>query len=190
MRIEEISTGNYVKSPDKAEKELINVVNRFFNSDMEGFEKSKESIILETQRRLKPLIINLVKKIAWEEGYQIFEPLIQDLIKEVIESEIGNIKDLIAEIKGNSIKYTEFSFKITDNTTSSVELPADSKIAPSYGALKVNVNGMKQLEDINYTISLKDKFIASIVFDDTLDIDDVVDIEFWSYSDDTAGGTL
>lgn len=189
MRIEELKSGNYIKTPDKAEKEILNVVNRFFNSDMEDFDKSKEAIIVEVQRRLKPLIINLVKRIAWEQGKDIFEPMIEELVDKVIKEEIGSIKDLIDEIKNNVIRYKEYSYVIDNTTTSVIVLPPDSEIVAGSGALKVNVNGIKQLETSNYTITLRDRFIESIVFFEALEENDVVDIEVWTYSNDTTGGT-
>ena len=187
MRIEELKNGNYVKTPDKAEKELLNVVNRFFNSDMEDFDKSKESIILEVQRRLKPLIINLVKRIAWEEGREIFEPMIDELVDKIISEEVGNLQELINSIKTSLLNHKEYIVNINNATTKEVVLPVDYVVVYGSDVMKVKVNGVEQIDTINYDVVLSDKFVRKIAFKDYLEDTDVVGIECWIYND--IGGT-
>lgn len=187
MRIEEIGNGHYVKAPDKTEHELINVVNRFFNSDMDDFDKSKEAIILEVQKRIKPLIVNLVKKIAWEEGRDIFEPMVNELIEKAIATEIGNIKDLITQIKNNLIKNKRYTYKITNGTTHTLTLPKDSKVVYGLDVLSVRVNGIEQNETDNYTIVIDNKHVKDVVFGDMLDNGDTVVVDCWVYADGSGG---
>ena len=191
MRIEELQNGNYIRTPDKSEHEVINVVNRFFNSDMEDFDKSKESIILEVQRRLKPLIINMVKRIAWEQGKDIFEPMINEIVDKVMSEEVVSLKELINSIKTNMIKNRTFSFTATNSTTFEVEIPQMYEVTYGMDVIKVKVNGMEQVEAEHYNVFVDGKRAKKIIFMDTLEKDDVVSVEFWVYTDTntTPGGT-
>lgn len=188
MRIEELKQGNFIKSPDSTEYQLLNVVNRFFNSDMDGFENSKEAIILEVQKRLKPLIINLVKKIAWEEGREIFEPMIVELVDKIVAEEMGSIKDLIDSMKNGLIKYRQLIYTINSPLTM-ITLPDDVKVVSGSDVLNVFVNGMQQTVDINYEAIITDKNITSVAFFDTVEIGDTVTIDCWIYNSSTVDGS-
>lgn len=186
MRIEELKQGNYVKTPDTTEHQLLNVVNRFFNSDMHDFEKSKESIILEVQKRIKPLIINLVKRVAWEEGREIFEPMIDELVGKVIEEEMSNIKDLINSIKNNLVKYKQINYTI-DIPTTVIQLPEHTKIVINQDTIILSVNGVQQNATMHYEYILNDRNIVSIVLSEELEIGDIVTLDCWIYSETEAG---
>lgn len=189
MRLEELGNGNYVKVPDKLESELVKTVNRFFNSDMEDFDKSKEAIILETQRRLKPLIVNLVKRIAWEQGKDIYEPMIREIINSVLVKEIEDLKTLLQEMKDEFFKHRTFLAQIDDSITSIINLPSDLVVNVSHDVIMVSVNGARQIEDVNYKVIHKDDTAKSIEFFETLENGDHVYIECWIYSMGDGGTT-
>lgn len=180
MRLEDIGNGQFVKVPDKAELDVIKTVNRFFNSDItEDFERSKEAIILESQKRLKPLVVNLVKRIAWEQGESIYEPIIENLVSVAIKDQIDSI---IAALQNQLIENYTFEENITNDTTVKVEFPAAKPVSMVTDVIKVRVNGMQQSEGINYDIVGTADTAQFILFKEALENGDCVEVECWLYS--------
>ena len=182
MRLEELGNGQYVKVPDKTESDLIKVVNRFFNSDMEEFDDSKEAIILESQRRLKPLIVNLTKRIAWEQGQEIYGPIIEKLVEETIAGQLGAIKDLVDKLKQQITEHYIFRVDVTNDTTTQIDFPTGKKVSIVIDVVMVTVNGLRQYKDIHYSVMGTIDHVTHIVFNNPLGNGDTVEVECWLYN--------
>lgn len=192
MRLEELANGNFIKVPDKTESDMLNVINRFFTTDMEGIENSREAIIQEVQRRMKPLVINLIKRFAWEEGRDIFEPMIEGLVDQIMSSEIDKIMAAVEELKKTTVK--NLTSHITATLGESIFLLPQDTVKYNRDAIRIDVNGMRQIEDVNYTVTYDDatKYCTSIVFVDPLENNDELLIDCMIYSTSTGtniGGT-
>lgn len=184
-RVEEISQGNYVKLPDKTQRELMEVINKYFTSDIVDIKNSREGIILEIQQRLKPLIVNLVRNLTIREGSEIITPIVNERVEQAMAEFVSQLDDIVGEIKKALGQNGEFVYKVTSDMQN---IPLDTvvKFKSSLTTIIVSVNGMIQNEVDNYSkIISSDGDIVGVRFTDTLNPQDVVKVVFFAQ-----GGTL
>lgn len=184
MRIEELSKGSYVKVPAKLETELVNVMNRFFENDPAEIENSREGIILEIQKRIRPMITNMVKRIAWVEGEAIFKVQLEAVVENEIRKIIEDIMATVAGIRSQLLKHTPVRIHV-DSTRHSVDIPLVINAIIGIDIVQVFVNGMLQKEGPSYEVTsdgITNTVARTITFSDSLTSGDEVDLECWVYS--------
>lgn len=177
-RVEEVSQGNYVKLPDKTQRELMEVVNKYFMSDMVDISNSKEGMILEIQQRLKPLVVNLVRNLTIREGSEIITPIVNERVDQAMKEFMASLDDIVKDLKEALGTNGEFVFKVTSDTMN-VPVATATKFKASLTTVIVTLNGMVQNESDNYTkIIGSDGDIVGIRFNDVLNAPDVVKVIF------------
>lgn len=184
MRIEEVASGQYIKIPNTLEQKMIKTMNRFFETGESAVEGSREDIILEVEKRLRPLISNMVKRIAWLEGKEIFEQQLEAVLEEQLASIIDEVMKTVREMRAEIIKFIPLEYKI-NATTDFVLFPAGTLIDSAQDVVQVFVNGMKQELNHNFTYMLNTAGkVKGISFDtDALDIGDIVKLDCFVYSE-------
>lgn len=183
MRIEEVSQGNHVKIPSKLESELIKVMNRFFISNAKELENSREGIILEVQKRIRPMVANMVKRIAWLEGQKIFEEQLRTVLEEEIADIVAELTEKVLSLRTELIVHENLEFPIT-TPTAVIVLPSRKVMNIDYDILKVYVNGMKQTLGEGYELVINtNNTIKEVRFSEVIEIGDNVTLECWTYSE-------
>lgn len=184
-RVEEISQGNYVKLPDKTQRELIDAINKYFTSDMVDISNSREGIILEIQHRLKPLIVNLVRSLTIKEGSEIITPIVNDRVEQAMNEFSDQLGDIVNDIKKSLGQNGEFVYKV-DSDMQNIPINTTVKFKESLTTIIVSVNGMIQNEADNYNKIVNiDGDIVGIRFAEILTQQDVVKVMFFAQ-----GGTV
>ena len=190
MRIEEVASGQYTKIPDSLEQKMIKTMNRFFETDKESVSGSREDIILEVEKRIRPTISNMVKRIAWLEGKEIFEQQLESVLKEQLDAIIDEVMDIVKDIRTEIIKFIPMSFEIS-TTTDSVLFPTGTLLDSTQDVVQVFINGMKQELNNNFTYLLTSEGkVNGISFDvDALDVGDIVKLDCFVYSEQPSSMT-
>jgi CRISPR/Cas system CSM-associated protein Csm2 small subunit len=184
MRIEEVASGQFIKVPNNLEQKMIKTMNRFFETGEDAVKGSREDIILEVEKRIRPLIANMVKRVAWLEGKEIFEEQLKAVLDEQLASIIDEVMKTVKDMRAEIIKFVPMKFVIT-HTTDFVLFPPDILLDTTKDVIQVFVNGLKQELDDNYTYMLTSAGkINGISFDtNALDIDDIVKLDCFVYSE-------
>lgn len=184
MRIEEVTPGQYMKVPDSLEQKMIKTMNRFFETGKGPIAGSREDIILEVEKRIRPTIANMVKRIAWLEGKEIFEQQMEVVLKEQLDEVIHEVMDIIKNMRTEIIKFVPMNFEIK-TVTDSVLFPKDTLLDSTQDVVQVFVNGMKQELNNNFTYLLtKEGKVNGISFNaDALDVGDIVKLDCFVYSE-------
>lgn len=174
MRVEDRGNGNFIKVPDSIEQQLIKVINRYFITDPDALKNSREGIITELQNRVQPMVANMVKRIAWLEGKQIFEDELKSVLEEETAGIIQEVMDYVHTLKLNMVTPIDYDWDITA-TTKAVTIPGTPVLDPSKDIINVYVNGMLQKKNTNYvfTTNAVGKVDTVVFVDDLGNLDSV-----------------
>lgn len=96
MRIEELSPGVFVKTPDQVEEILIKIMNRFFDTQEEAVKGSREDIVVEIQKRVTPIISNTLYELFHKERDSLISdivnsPKFENKVREIAVEEINKV---------------------------------------------------------------------------------------------------
>ena len=165
MRVEQLSANIYTKKPDKVEAHVLKIIERFFETNPEAIQGTREEIINETIKRLRQDTINSLKSIIVSE------------IRKSVEDEFGvlvdkRINDIIVSIyQGNYtvpvIKRHEYKFEISQNCTELVMPQLIVKFNEETDVADVFLNGIQHLD---FAIEKNDQgFVAKVLLTDPND---------------------
>lgn len=162
MRVEQSAKNSYVKKPDKVEAYILNVIQRFFETNKEEVDSSREAIINEVLRRVKYESVNSIENIIISDTRKY----VDDTINQKIEVFMRAMYDELYKIRQSVISKEEFSTDIT-YTTSIVTMPDTSVVSATRDIVDVYVNGKL---NIAYTFETEgvEEYIKKIVFNDLL----------------------
>lgn len=184
MIIEQTNDYNYVKVPDKTEQELTKVINRFFETNDEVVKGSREEIILETQKRLRPLIGNMVKKIAWIQGQEIFEQQLKSVMEEQVKIITDKVFDKIKDIKTDILEHKSVEYEIPKDNMYKLDIPGDIAANEKLGdVIYVFRNGSLQRSGVDYLFEQEGSgLIKTIDFGKKALMEkEIIVIKFWMY---------
>lgn len=115
MRIEQLTNNTYTKKPDKVEAHILKIIERFFETNKEAIEGTREEIINETIKRLRQDTLNSLRSIIVDE----IRKSIEDEFSILVDQKINDI--IVAIYQGTYtvpiIQKHEFKFNITNNCT-------------------------------------------------------------------------
>jgi len=185
MRIEEVSPGEFIKVPNILEQKMIKTMNRFFETGNDAVKGSREDIILEVEKRIRPLISNMVKRIAWLEGKEIFEQQLKVVLDEQVEIIADKITEIVKDMRIEVMKFIPMKIKI-NHVGNDIPFSTNIIFDKDKDIIQVFLNGMKQEIDDSFIYILDSTGnVTGISFNTTvaLKIGDVVKLDCFVYSE-------
>ena len=175
VRIRQSDANRYVQEPNRVEQHLINIIKRYFESDMEMKPDVKEAIINEAVSRTKSDLYAIIKKTAIEVTRTDLKTEIESMIQQQTTDIVKDIRDEVMQLQSQQITSDKIKIKITEPTTI-IDLPSNLTIDLNYDYLTCHINGQKYDD---YTTIKDDKgYDVSLDFgEDILLEDDIVTIE-------------
>jgi len=175
VRIRQSDANRYVQEPNRVEQHLINIIKRYFESDMEMKPDVKEAIINEAVSRTKSDLYAIIKKTAIEVTRTDLKTEIESMIQQQTTDIVKDIRDEVMQLQSQQITSDKLKIKITEPTTI-IDLPSNLTIDLDYDYLTCHVNGQKY--DDYTTVKNNKGFDVSLNFgEDVLIEDDIVTIE-------------
>lgn len=182
MRLEDRGDGNVIKVPDAIEQQLVKIINRYFITDPIALQNSREAIITELQKRVQPMVANMVKRIAWLEGKQIFEDELKAVIDEETAGILKEVMDYVHNLSLDAVTPVDYDFDIV-SPTSVLPLNGTRKLDSTKDIINVYVNGMLQKVNKNYNLVINAVGnVDSITFGTSLENGDTVAVRGLSFA--------
>jgi len=175
VRIRQSDTNRYIQEPNRVEQHLLNIIKRYFESDMEMHPDVREAIINEAVNRTKSDLYAIIKKTAIEVTRTDLKTEIESMIQQQTTDIVKDIRDEVMQLQSQQITSDKIKIKITEPTTI-IDLPSNLTIDLNYDYLTCHINGQKYDD---YTTIKDDKgYDVSLDFgEDILLEDDIVTIE-------------
>lgn len=163
MRIEELDDGKFIKIPDKVEEKVIKTINRYVESDPDLIKGSREDIIMEVQKRIRPMIANMVKAVAWLEGETIFNQQLRTVLDEEMARLSAEMIQTLEDMNRNILSEKHVSYEINNDFTIRLSVPSNMNIKKDVDIFKVFVNGQLQERGVNYYISVDSNDLLTFI---------------------------
>lgn len=171
MRIEQQSKNVYQKKPDKVEAHILKIIERFFETNKEAIEGTRENIINETIKRIKLDTINSIRGIVVEELSTVSADNIMDQIDQRIEDVIMGIYQQSYDLP--IINTYEHIINI-NSETNTVTLPTEYTLKSGIDTVDLFINGLIH-KDFSLIVNSDGKTNGiQLSGSDVFEVDDIV----------------
>lgn len=142
MRIEERKNRTYHKKPDQIDSYVLNIINRFFETDPESIEGTREAIIEEAVKRIKVEFMSVIKKIIVDETRKFTEEELDKALDLKLADIIKKLESQLDEIKKEIIRKDSVTIKITEQMAYMIDIPKEKKFHSTKDRIDIFVNGI------------------------------------------------
>lgn len=175
MRIEERDNNHYVKKPDVVDSYVLKIIQRYFETNEDAILNSREDIINEATRRIRPEIVFSIQKTVIEETKKYAQEELNNALDNKLIDIMSELREQVTKMLETRIGKAEFKLEV-DTLTYDVSLPVGSNIHSTIDLVSVYVNG--SLADNHRFVSNANGMIDKITFEPDLLLEgDVISVK-------------